>query len=541
MTQTNVMPADIQLERELLGMVIMRGGLGGVPDELGVEDFCGTREAKVYSAMLDLHHAGEEIDIGLLQRAVGPDIIVSEWIDGLPRNAAAETYAQRIKQRATWRSMATIGQELHGRALSGDGDPAELARSFAVDLASIARKGDANTFEAADGRYRLTVPAIAAELEVDHLRRESSHLKAEVLVRCALPGARTHDGGVLSVSDVNLSSSRARAIVAKDLDERARTDGIFRDVIEELALRIIATERKGEPDVALHELEAPAPTELLEVDGLLLPRRHPTVFFGDGDSAKSYLMLYVLGRLALEGMRVGLADWELSEEDHRERLGRLFPGNMPPVRYLRCARPIVAESDRLRRWVRDRGLEYIACDSVAYASAGAPENADVAMAYFQVIRQLGPIGSAHIAHVTKAIENADRRPFGSTFWHNSPRATWYVKRTARDTDEHVARIGFFPRKFNIGAFPREVGFELLFAPDRTIVRSTDVRDTPELAETMSVRQRMLAVLRHGAMSPEAIAIEIDARVDTIKREARRYSNQFTVIDGGLVALLEQHR
>src|SRR5262249_36961251 len=152
-----------------------------------------------------------------------------------------------------------------------------------------------------------------------------------------------------------------------------------------------------------------------------------------------------------------LADWELSEVDHWERLGRLFPGDIPPVRYLCCARSIVHEADRLRRWVRDRHLDYVVMDSVAFACAGAPESAEVAMAYFQVVRQLGPIGSFHIAYITKNGDNSDRRPFGSAFWHNSPRATWFAKLADRDPGGRISRLGLYPRKWNIGPLPDSVG------------------------------------------------------------------------------------
>lgn len=537
-----VMPADTDAEHALVGAVLLGADLGAVAGNLSPDDFYGKSEAKVYAAMIELHRAGEPIDIGLLQGAVGNEIIVSGYVDGMPRNANVEHYARRIQERADWRRMAKLAQELQGRALSADGDVAALARTFAVDLASIGRNGNEEdtTFEVMDGRYKLTAPAIGAELEVDYLRRDSSQLKCELMVRCSLPGARTH-GGILMVTDANLSSSRSRSMLAKDLDERAGAKGVFRDVLEELAQCVLAAEREGAPDVGLHEIDAPGPVEILDVDGLLLPRCHPTVLFGDGDTGKSYLVLYVLGQLQRQGLNVGLADWELSEADHRDRLGRLFGTDMPAVRYLRCARPIIHEADRLRRWVRDRQLDFIAFDSVAYASGGAPENADVAMEYFQIIRQLGEVGSIHIAHITKATEGADRRPFGSTFWHNSPRATWYVKRAEHDGDEHVTRLGLFARKFNIGALPRPVGFELFFAPDRTVVRSVKVEDVPDLAASLTVRQRMFAVLRHGAMSLEAIAAEIDAKPDTISRTARRYSHQFTVIDGGRVALSENRR
>jgi hypothetical protein len=213
---------------------------------------------------------------------------------------------------------------------------------------------------------------------------------------------------------------------------------------------------------------------------------------------------------------------------------------MPAVRYLRCERPIVHEADRLRRWVRDRQLDFVAMDSVAYASAGAPESAEVAMAYFQVLRQLGPIGSLHVAHITKAQEGADRRPFGSAFWHNSPRATWYVKLAERDPGGSVSRLGLYPRKWNIGPLPPAAGFELAFEPERTLVRRADVLDTADLAAGLPVRQRMAAALRRGAMTTQELAEEIEATADTVRKTARRNPDSFRS-HGGVISLLERRR
>jgi hypothetical protein len=306
--------------------------------------------------------------------------------------------------------------------------------------------------------------------------------------------------------------------------------------VEELAQRVIAAERAGEPDLCLADPIPVERVEILDVNGLKLPQRHPAMLFGDGDSCKTYLALYVLGELERRGLRVGLADWELSEADHRERLCRLFGEPLPAVRYLRCARPIVHEADRLRRWVRERQLDYIVCDSVGYASAGAPESAEVAMGYFQVIRQLGPIGSLHIAHITKAADGADRRPFGSTFWHNSARATWFAKLRERDAGNTTSVLGLFPRKFNVGPLPSPVGLELRFDAERTTIRNVELAEQADLASTLSVKQRMAHALRLGAMPTKELAEEIDARLDTVRRTARRYPQRFRLIDGGSVGL-----
>jgi hypothetical protein len=176
-----------------------------------------------------------------------------------------------------------------------------------------------------------------------------------------------------------------------------------------------------------------------------------------------------------------------------------FPDGMPRILYARCERPLVYEVDRLRRIVRDNGIEFSVFDSVAFACDGPPEAAEVARRYFRAVRQIGG-GSLHIAHVSKA-EGADNKPFGSTFWHNGARSTWF---------DEVTRF-----------------------------RRTDVADSPDLAGQLTVRQRMAALLRKGAMAPAAIAEEMEAKADTIERTARRYKEQFIVIPGGRIGLLEK--
>jgi hypothetical protein len=115
--------------------------------------------------------------------------------------------------------------------------------------------------------------------------------------------------------------------------------------------------------------------------------------------------------------------------------------------YVRCDRPLVYEVASLRRMVRDGGYEFVVYDSVAYACDGAPESAEVDGKYFRAVRQIGR-GSLHIAHISKS-EGGDQKPFGSIFWHNSARATWYVQREQESPDGSVSRLGLFNRKANL--------------------------------------------------------------------------------------------
>jgi hypothetical protein len=385
--------------------------------------------------------------------------------------------------------------------------------------------------------YRFSLPAVAITLDVERLRRDHHELLGELSVYCGLPGARTVAGGILSTADFNFSSARARTDRAKLLAARANTrDMDWSVVVEEFCQRVLAADRAGQPAVDLRTLPAPAAEDDFQVQGLHLLRRHPSILFGDGGAAKSYLALYLAGRLAERGMRVGIFDWELAGEDHRDRLGRLFSDGMPRILYARCERPLVYEVDRLRRIVKEQDLEFLVYDSVAFACDGPPEAAEAAGRYFRAVRQIGA-GSLHIAHVSKG-ENADQKPFGSAFWHNGARSTWYAKLADGSADTESLHLGLFNRKANLGRLRPPVGFRVHFDEHRTTFTRENVADTPDLAGQLTVCERMKALLRRGAMTTDAIAEEIDAKTDTVNRTARRHKHLFVVIPDGRVALLE---
>lgn len=406
-----------------------------------------------------------------------------------------------------------------------------------AEAAAIAREGTRQFHTMGDDRYCMTVPEIGVTFDVDRLRRKSSELIGELSVRCDLPGARTVNG-TLTIADFNLSSARARTDRAKLCATRAQATGIdWQGLLEEFSQRVLAAERAGQPAVDLREIPRPQAEDILRVDRLAFPRRHPTIIFGDGGAGKSYLALYLAGRLAEQGMSVALFDWELAGDDHRDRLERLFPDGMPQVIYARCERPLVYEADRLRRIVRENAIQYAIFDSVAFACDGPPEAAEVAGRYFRAVRQIGT-GSLHIAHVTKQ-DGADKKPFGSTFWHNGARSTWFAKLAEPSADSDIVTLGLFNKKANLGRLQPAAGYRIEFTEHRTAFRETDVAEAPDLAVNLSIRQRMIHLLRRTPMTPDAIAEELEASPDTVRRTLRRYKQVFTVIEGGRCALLER--
>src|SRR6516162_7533834 len=212
-----------------------------------------------------------------------------------------------------------------------------------------------------DDRYLMEVEDLAITFEVDRLRRERGELTGELTVGCRLPGARTVNGnGTMSIADLNFSSAQARTTRAKHLAKLCSIPILDMEVlVEEFCQRVLQADRDGQPGVYLHTLSKPdRENDNVEIHGLILPKRHPSIIFGDGGSVKSYLGLYIAGTLAKEGIPTALFDWELAGEDHRDRLERLFGNLMPRILYVRCERPLVHEMERLRRMVREKGIAY---------------------------------------------------------------------------------------------------------------------------------------------------------------------------------------
>ena len=390
----------------------------------------------------------------------------------------------------------------------------------------------------AEGMYRLTIPKYGVVVEIDRLRRESNELIGELVVKCGMPGVRSFDG-VLAAGDLNVSSVRARLDRARYLALRtnfgAKEDHIdWLDIVEEFCQRVILDERKGQAAISMKEIELGDNSSIIRLPGIVLPARHPTILFGDGGAAKSYTALYFAGLISQLGKKVALFDWELAGEDHRERLEMLFPDGMPDITYARCERGIVHEVDRLRRIVKENEIEYCFYDSVAFACGGRPEEAEIAGAYFRAVRQICS-GGTHIAHVNKS-ENADQKPFGSSFWHNGARATWYVSASPDPVNDKVLNLGLFNRKANLTKIQKQAGFRIEFQDWQTIFTPQDPAGVAELAPKMTLGQRIKEVLKNGSLTPEEIASSTGIPVKRVGETAKRNPKLF-IVEGGKISNL----
>jgi hypothetical protein len=197
-------------------------------------------------------------------------------------------------------------------------------------------------------------------------------------------------------------------------------------------------------------------------------------------------------------------DWEFSAADHKARFLRLF-GTIPPgsIYYLRASRALHEEAERINRLIDREKIGYVICDSIAFACGGAPESAEIATRYFDAIRGFR-VGSLHIAHISKA-EDGDQKPFGSAFWSNGARSTWFVQR-AKDTEsEDQVLLALHHRKCNTSRLLPPMGLRITFGQERTFIEPADVAsgESVELSEKLPIRQRIAHVLQSGGPKTQA--------------------------------------
>ena len=176
------------------------------------------------------------------------------------------------------------------------------------------------------------------------------------------------------------------------------------------------------------------------------------------------------------------------------------------------------EVDRIKRLVREHQIDFVICDSIGFACHDAPETAAAALGYFQAVRQLG-IGSLHIAHVNRS-ETGDQKPFGSAFFHNSARATWFVKPTS--DDGNPVTLGVFNRKHNLDVLQAPFAIEATFEDARTLFRLADIGAVAEFAGQVPLTQRIRSFLKGGARTRAEIVAQFpDAKPETLRRTIDR--------------------
>jgi hypothetical protein len=376
----------------------------------------------------------------------------------------------------------------------------------------------------------------AVEMIFDRIRedRRTHEVTAEVSYSTGSDGSRS----VIHRGRLNTTSTRGKQEAARYLQGLAA--GLaWPSLLETACWQVVDAVRRGRPAILLPDAVEPAGDGTL-LPPLLLPN-DPVILFGDGGSAKSYLGLGLAlsvhaGRRYVDlqptaQLRVAYLDFEWNAWPHKRRMQALCGADsLPGVVYVPCLSegPLSGQVDRLRRILSEHGTQYVVLDSVALACAGPPEDAIVALDFFQALAQL-EVGSCLLAHINRSGD--EDRPFGSTFWHNSARMTWFLKST-QEPGQPRLDLALYNRKVNDGPRPESFALHWEFAPTRTTITKTDIRAIPELSGKLPMKERIAGILAARAKTIQDLTDELDADPRTIRRTLTRGDGtRFTRLPG----------
>jgi hypothetical protein len=196
------------------------------------------------------------------------------------------------------------------------------------------------------------------------------------------------------------------------------------------------------------------------------------------------------------------------------------------LHYMQCDRPLGQMIDTICQTIREHRIEYVVVDSIVFACGGNPESSEVAAQYAMAVRSFG-VGSLHLAHVPKTGDRS--KPFGSTFWHNAARSTWYLEpNTSRTIRPGLTKtmLEWHHRKANFGPLESETRLiHLTFDQDDDCIRvADDGKFGP--AKKRTTAERLRDVLAEGSKSRhEVMRLLPDVKPDTVKKTIQRGVNE----------------
>ena len=389
------------------------------------------------------------------------------------------------------------------------------------------------TLTSAGGLYQLRWQDEQVIIRLDRFYEDSHfNVSCEVQIDSTTPGIPHHIHGG---TRLNLSSAESRRRLAKHLND----DVIPKPwvaILEQAAVKVLEKWREGMPiiELAKHQRSEGLPMRLAP----LFQDKQPSVLFGEGDSLKSFFAAFacVLLRSGLthaglhpEPCNVLYLDYETDEDTTMMRMQMVATGlglDLPEgIFYRFMHQPLAADIQQVNRLVLEKGIEFLVVDSAAPAVM-EPESASMTTEYFRALRSLR-IATLTIAHVTK--HNKDEYPFGSSFWRNLPRANFRI-RASREL-EHVV-IGLKHTKSNNGRRLKDMGFQFEFdGDDRVVVEAAAVKDVPELAAGLPLRERIRAAITRTRKSATELSDELDVSQGVMKTTLSRYPKDFYSVNG----------
>lgn len=399
---------------------------------------------------------------------------------------------------------------------------------------------------------RVTIPTAGglAIFSFEELEASTHRLEAQVEV--------SYGDGEPYRERRNLISGTQRTELRRSLDEFYGKEPGWERLLNTAYHKTRTTFGQLDPSIALTEIPLRAESEQFFI-GPLLPQDAVTILFGDGSAGKTYVAEELalccatglpFAGMATPGLPVLFVDYEDTAKTFRWRLHRLALGlglDVPPsVRYWPGGGiPFAQQAASIRRRVAEMGVGLVIIDSAAIACGDEPEKSVVAAAFFRALATL-KVTCLVLAHVTKATDPtkpfakdiSTLKPFGSVFWHNSARRTWWVNRE-HEEDTPVVEVALTCRKVNDGRWPKAIPLHLTFTDPAGPIRIErgDFEVSSELAKgSLTLNSRIKLALGRGALDVKELLAALG-----MKDTKANYDTVYVYLHRGSQATARRHK
>jgi len=400
--------------------------------------------------------------------------------------------------------------------------------------------GEVPIVERTGNVLRFQWPSLNIAATLRRLRSEGAYTKGEITWISTAPGG----GGHLHQGVLTLNSSNSKAQLARILGERFDLD--WSVLIEQLAVEALKFHRQGEPAVPIRTQGEEAKPIEPAIEPLSF-REQPCVIFGEPGTAKSYLALLMALQAAAQKVIPGIPlrphgdfkvlylDWESCLQDQAVRLSRLERGlgveADGKIHYRYCAAPLSHDIEQIQELVLDTGANFLVIDSLGLAAGDDLKGNEAPQEFFRALRTLR-CTSLIIGHCTKNAEPWKRTIYGSQFFTALARSIAEV-RTSQEANGNELYVAIYHRKNNIGRLYRPFALRFVFEGNHGPVKvlPQDIGELPDLAEGLSVPERILNLLTHSSkpMFPKEVADQLGIAGNTARQTLRRMLRKGQVV------------
>ena len=293
------------------------------------------------------------------------------------------------------------------------------------------------------------------------------------------------------------------------------------------------------------EDEIKAPEWLLEP---LVIRNQPNIIFGQRSAAKSLgaLIIHTTMQLQWKANPFKLLppehysdslylDFERNSEMARYNLGRLQRGMelaTLSIHYKRLSGPLSRNVEWVRHYLREHpGIKMTIIDSLTAACGGNLNDTGPASEFFDAERTLHTT-SLILAHTSKDTMAPVKTVVGSFAFESYAGNVWECVK-AQSEESNVADICFYHRKPPAVYRTRKpIAYRVTFLEDqhKIIAGNINAEGVAEFMERMTTNMRIVDALKHGPMTSENIAKELNIPLASLKVTMSRLREQKAIIE-----------